>query len=144
MVLLSPFVQELRRLLSLAGTKSVLHTELESRHLKIPLQAAVEIMERQGGLLSDRPRMIAAGEILSGGQSIGSINGDKFRRMRRFVNGVKMHKQPSLTGTKCRVLHAHLQPKAAEAYQPLQMSHAKHTVLDILDDPHNFHTHAVT
>jgi hypothetical protein len=109
------------------------------------LQAAVEIMERQGGLLADRPRMIAAGEILSGGQSIGFMHvGDKFRRMRRFVNGVKMHKQPSFTDTTCRALHTHLQPKAAEAYQPLQMSHAKQTVLDILDDPHNFPTHAVT
>ncbi|KIK41303.1 hypothetical protein CY34DRAFT_13135 [Suillus luteus UH-Slu-Lm8-n1] len=93
-------------------------------------KAAVEIMERQGGLQSDRPRSIAAGEILSGGQSIGFLhNGVKLRRIRRFVNGVKMHKWPSLTGTKCR---------------PPQMSHAKHTVLDILDDPHNFHTHVVT
>ncbi|KIK42207.1 hypothetical protein CY34DRAFT_83942 [Suillus luteus UH-Slu-Lm8-n1] len=100
-----------------SGTKKII---IIGRH-----KAAVEIMERQGGLLSDRPRMIAAGEILSGGQSIGFINGDKLRRMRR-------------------VLHTHLQPKAAEAYQPLQMSHAKHTVLDILNDPHNFHTHAVT
>ncbi|KAG1767528.1 hypothetical protein EDD22DRAFT_748531, partial [Suillus occidentalis] len=67
------------------------------------LQAAVEIMERQGGLLSDRPRLIAAGEILSGGQSIGFLhNGVKLRQMRR-------------------VLHTHLQPKAAEAYRPLQI-----------------------
>lgn len=86
-------------------------------------KAAVEIMEKQGGALGDRPRMIAAGEILSGGQSIGFMHaGDKFRRMRS-------------------ALHTHLQPKAVEAYQPLQMSHAKHTVLDILDDPYNFQTH---
>ncbi|KAG1764745.1 cytochrome P450 [Suillus occidentalis] len=89
-------------------------------------KAAVEIMEKQGGALGDRPRMIAAGEILSGGQSMGFMHaGDKFRRMRS-------------------ALHTHLQPKAAEAYQPLQMSHAKHTVLDILDDPYNFQTHTTT
>ncbi|KAG1814247.1 cytochrome P450 [Suillus subaureus] len=89
-------------------------------------KAVVEIMEKQGGSLADRPRMIAAGEILSGGQAVGFMHaGDKFRRMRR-------------------ALHTHLQPKSAEAYQPLQMSHAKHMVLDILDDPYNFQNHATT
>ncbi|KAG0704960.1 cytochrome P450 [Suillus ampliporus] len=34
--------------------------------------------------------------------------------------------------------------KAAEAYQPLQMSHAKDTVLDILDDPCNFQNHVTS
>ncbi|KAG1798769.1 uncharacterized protein BJ212DRAFT_197850 [Suillus subaureus] len=42
---------------------------------------------------------------------------------------------------RCRVLHTHLQPKLAEAYQPLQMSQAKHVILNILDDPHNFQDH---
>ncbi|KAG1748503.1 cytochrome P450 [Suillus paluster] len=41
-------------------------------------------------------------------------------------------------------LHAHLQPKAAEEYQPLQMSHAKNTVLSILEDPSNFQNHVGT
>ncbi|KAG2137952.1 cytochrome P450 [Suillus clintonianus] len=89
-------------------------------------KAVVDIMEKQGGSLADRPRMIAAGEILSGGQAIGFMHaGDRFRRMRR-------------------ALHSHLQPKVAEAYQPLQMSHARNTVLDILDDPYNFQNHATT
>ncbi|KAG0694197.1 cytochrome P450 [Suillus ampliporus] len=35
-------------------------------------------------------------------------------------------------------------PKAAEAYQPLQMSHAKNTILDILDDPYDFQNHVTT
>ncbi|KAG0696762.1 cytochrome P450 [Suillus ampliporus] len=88
--------------------------------------AVVDIMEKQGGSLGDRPRMIAAGEILSGGQAIGFMHaGDRFRRMRRG-------------------LHSHLQPRAAEAYQPLQMSHAKNAVLDILNDPYNFQNHATT
>ncbi|KAG2039358.1 cytochrome P450 [Suillus americanus] len=89
-------------------------------------KAAVEIMENQGKLLADRPPMIAAGELFSGGLSIGFIPfGDRFRRMRR-------------------ALHSHLQPKAAEAYQPLQMSHAKNIVFGVLDNPHNFRHHVIT
>ncbi|KAG1875680.1 cytochrome P450 [Suillus subluteus] len=89
-------------------------------------KAAVEIMENQGKLLADRPPMIAAGELFSGGMSIGFIPfGDRLRRMRR-------------------ALHSHLQPKAAEAYQPLQMSHAKNIVLGVLDNPQDFQHHVIT
>ncbi|KAG2137977.1 cytochrome P450 [Suillus clintonianus] len=89
-------------------------------------KAAIDIMERQSASLVDRPRLIAASEMLSGGLSIVfTPAGDRFRRMRR-------------------ALHTHLQPKAAEAYQPLQMSYAKHTVLSILEDPQNFQNHART
>ncbi|KAG0700991.1 cytochrome P450 [Suillus ampliporus] len=89
-------------------------------------QAAVDIMENQGQLLADRPRLVAAGEMFCGGLSIVFAPfGDRFRRMRR-------------------AFHTHLQPKAAEAYRPLQMSHAKNTVLDILDDPSNFHNHVMS
>ncbi|KAG2119197.1 cytochrome P450 [Suillus clintonianus] len=88
--------------------------------------AVVDIMEKQGGSLADRPRLVAAGEILSGGLSIiFTPAGSMWRRMRR-------------------ALHTHLQPKAAEEYQPLQMSHAKNMVLDILEDPANFYNHAAT
>ncbi|KAG2137960.1 cytochrome P450 [Suillus clintonianus] len=87
-------------------------------------QAAVEIMEKQGGLLADRPRMVAAGELLSGGLFVAFTHtGDRHRRMRR-------------------VLHTHLQPKAAEGYRPLQESHAKTMVLDILGDSFNLQKHA--
>ncbi|KAG1747447.1 cytochrome P450 [Suillus lakei] len=89
-------------------------------------KAAVEIMENQGKLTADRPRINAAGEMFNGAISIAFVPfGDRFRRMRR-------------------ALHVHLQPKAAEAYKPLQMSHAKNTVLNILDDPHNFQNHVTT
>ncbi|KAG0696986.1 cytochrome P450 [Suillus ampliporus] len=89
-------------------------------------KAAVDIMETQGRLVVDRPRRIATGEIFSGGLRLGLVPfGDRFRRMRR-------------------ALHTHLQPKAVEGYEPLQMSHAKNTVLNILDDPCNFRNHAVT
>ncbi|KAG1748504.1 cytochrome P450 [Suillus paluster] len=70
--------------------------------------AAVDIMEKQGASIADRPRRVAAGEMLG------------------------------------EQLHAHLQPKVAEEYQPLQMSHAKDTVLNILEDPYNFQNHART
>ncbi|KIK33867.1 hypothetical protein CY34DRAFT_813317 [Suillus luteus UH-Slu-Lm8-n1] len=89
-------------------------------------KAAVEIMEKQGASLVDRPRLIAAGELLGGGMLIPFIPaGERFRRLRRAI-------------------HTHLQPKAAETYQPLQNSYAKNTVLDILNDPHNFQDHART
>ncbi|KAG0696579.1 cytochrome P450 [Suillus ampliporus] len=89
-------------------------------------KAAVDIMENQGKYLADRPRSVAAEELLSGRLSLAFAPfGERFRRMRK-------------------ALHTHLQPKAAEAYQPLQMSHAKDTVLNILDDPYNFHNHVIT
>ncbi|KAG2062915.1 hypothetical protein BDR04DRAFT_1235623 [Suillus decipiens] len=89
-------------------------------------KAAMDIMENQGAALADRPRMIAAGEIFSGGQSFTSTPfGEKLRQ-------------------KHRALHTHLQPKAAEAYQPLLMSHAKNMVLNILNDPYNFQNHVIT
>lgn len=43
-----------------------------------------------------------------------------------------------------RALHMHLQPKAAEACEPLLMAHVKNLVLDILDDPYNFQNHVIT
>lgn len=83
-------------------------------------------MEDQSKLLTDRPVLIAAGEILSGGMSIAHAPfGTRFRNMRR-------------------ALHSHLQPKAAEAYQPLQMSHAKDIILGVLDDPQNLLHHVIT
>ncbi|KAG1735508.1 cytochrome P450 [Suillus lakei] len=84
------------------------------------------IMEKQGGLLADRPHLIAAGEMLNGGLAIAlTPAGERWRRMRR-------------------ALHTHFQPKAAEEYQPLQVSHAKNMVLDILEYSSNFQDHAAT
>jgi cytochrome P450 len=85
-------------------------------------QAAVDIMEKQGRSLADRP-YLTAGEILTRGLDISLTHaGDRFRRKRR-------------------ALHTHLQPKSAEAYQPLQMSQAKTVILNVLNDPHNFQNH---
>ncbi|KAG1738956.1 cytochrome P450 [Suillus lakei] len=91
-------------------------------------KAAAEIMEKQGASLVDRPRSIAAGELLGGGMFILFVPaGERFRRLRRLV-----------------AIHTHLQPKATKAYEPLQVSYAKNTVIDILNDPYNFQDHVRT
>ncbi|KAG0700485.1 cytochrome P450 [Suillus ampliporus] len=89
-------------------------------------KAVVDIMESQGKWVADRPLIMSAGEIFGGVLSMALTPfGARFHRMRR-------------------ALHTHLQSKAAGAYQPLQMSHAKNTVLSILDDPYNFQNHVTT
>ncbi|KAG1735462.1 cytochrome P450 [Suillus occidentalis] len=88
-------------------------------------KAAVDIMEKQGKLVADRPHL-AAGDILTRGLSIVLAHaGDRFRQSRR-------------------ALQSHLQPKSAEEYQPLQMSQARNMILNLLDDPDNFQNHAIT
>ncbi|KAG1778790.1 cytochrome P450 [Suillus placidus] len=70
------------------------------------IEAAANIMEKEGGSLVDRPRSIAAGEMLSNGMGITMArSGERFRRLRKAV-------------------HPHLQPKAAEAYQDMQRENA--------------------
>ncbi|KAG2099603.1 cytochrome P450 [Suillus discolor] len=88
-------------------------------------QAAVDIMEKEGATLADRPRSIAVHETLGGG--LGPLlegSTERFRRLRR-------------------VLHAGLQPKVAETYEPIQTKHAKNLVLDVLNDPKNHQGHAM-
>ncbi|KAG2121273.1 cytochrome P450 [Suillus clintonianus] len=88
------------------------------------MEAATDIMEKEGGSLVDRPRTIAAGEMLSNGMRITlSRSGDLFRRLRKAV-------------------HTHLQPKVTEAYQDMQREEAMGFILDILDDPKNHQKHA--
>jgi hypothetical protein len=50
-------------------------------------QAAVEIMEREGASLADRPVSIAAGETLSGGMRVLlTPAGERFKKMRKSVS----------------------------------------------------------
>ncbi|KAF8139802.1 cytochrome P450 [Boletus edulis] len=87
-------------------------------------QAAMEIMEKEGVSIADRPRLIAAAETLSGGMRIVTSGiGPQLRRARR-------------------ALHTMMQPKMAETYEPLQFRHAKDVLLDILDDPERHQMHA--
>ncbi|KAF9230454.1 cytochrome P450 [Melanogaster broomeanus] len=81
------------------------------------LDAATEIMEKQGAVLVDRPRSVAFGEIVSNNMSIGVMgSGERFRRLRKAV-------------------HTHLQSRAVQAYDGLQFEHARDVILDILKDP---------
>ncbi|KAG1818707.1 cytochrome P450, partial [Suillus subaureus] len=81
-------------------------------------------MEKEGGSLVDRPRSIAAGEILSKGMRILlARSGDRFRRLRKAV-------------------HTHLQPKVADTYQDMQRENAMILILDMLNDPKNHQRHA--
>ncbi|KAF5344799.1 hypothetical protein D9758_014422 [Tetrapyrgos nigripes] len=87
------------------------------------LQAAMEIMESQGASLVDRPKSIAAGEILSHNMRILVMSyGKRFQRFRK-------------------ALHTHLQPSAVPAYEPLQTRNARELILDILADPDNHLEH---
>ena len=80
-------------------------------------------MEKEGGTLVDRPHMIAAGDIFSGGMRlVFEPVGDRFRRLRRAV-------------------HIHLQPKVAETYEEVQAEAAKDVILDMLNDPKRYMQH---
>ncbi|KAH0838681.1 cytochrome P450 [Lanmaoa asiatica] len=86
-------------------------------------QESVDIMEKEGGLLADRPRSVAVGEILSRGlRMILAPAGEQFRRLRRAA-------------------HTHLQAKAAESYGPIQMQAARDVIIDILNDPKHHQAH---
>ncbi|KAG1833013.1 cytochrome P450 [Suillus variegatus] len=88
------------------------------------VEAAEDIMEKEGASLVDRPRSIAAGEMLSNGMSLTMAGaGERFRRLRKAI-------------------HPHLQPKAAEAYQDMLRENAMDFILDVLNDPTNYEKHA--
>lgn len=80
-------------------------------------QVASELMEKEGAALVDRPRLIAASEIMSQDMRlIFARSSERFRRLRKAA-------------------HTHLRPKAAEAYQVMQTECARNIILDILDEP---------
>ncbi|KAJ7275075.1 cytochrome P450 [Mycena rebaudengoi] len=86
--------------------------------------AAIEIMEKEGAHLADRPHLIAAGEVLSGGmRTLLLSNGARLRKLRK-------------------ALHAHMRPVVAEEYQPIQQRYAQSHMLDLLADPSNHLAHA--
>jgi cytochrome P450 len=80
-------------------------------------------MEKEGSALADRPRSIAAGEMVSQGlQFVLLRSGERLRLYRKAA-------------------HTHLQPKAARAYEDLQLETAKNVIMDILNDPKNHQAH---
>ncbi|KAK0197734.1 cytochrome P450 [Armillaria mellea] len=87
-------------------------------------QATIDIMEKEGASLADRPKWVAASEMVSGGMRILLLNsGKRFRKLRK-------------------ALHTHLQGKAVVDYEPLQMRYAKNVILDLVEDPDNHACHA--
>ncbi|KAJ3505865.1 hypothetical protein NLJ89_g7189 [Agrocybe chaxingu] len=88
------------------------------------LQAAIDIMEKEGAALVDRPRNISAGDTLSGGMRVLlTPAGERFKKMRR-------------------ALHAHLQPKIVANYAPTLTRNAKQHILDVIDNPDRHQDHA--
>lgn len=88
------------------------------------MQAAIDIMEKEGAALVDRPTSISAGETLSGGMRVLlTPAGERFKKMRR-------------------ALHAHLQPKVVTSYGPVLMKHARQHMIDLLEDPSRHQDHA--
>ncbi|KAF8448802.1 cytochrome P450 [Boletus edulis BED1] len=88
------------------------------------MDAASEIMEKEGGALVDRPHLISASDIFSRGMRLLlEPAGDRFRRLRRAA-------------------HTHLQPKAAQKYEEIQAETAKDVILDVLNDPKRHMLHA--
>ncbi|KAH6903412.1 cytochrome P450 [Coprinopsis sp. MPI-PUGE-AT-0042] len=88
------------------------------------MQAAMDIMEKEGAALADRPRNVSAGEVLSGGmRTLLTPAGDRFKKMRR-------------------ALHAHLQPKSIQEYAPVLMKNARQHMIDLIEDPQHHQDHA--
>ncbi|KAK2467459.1 hypothetical protein APHAL10511_000314 [Amanita phalloides] len=88
------------------------------------LQAAIDIMEKEGSNTYDRPRSIAAGETLSGGMRLLiTPAGERFKKMRR-------------------ALHAYLQPKLITSYGPMLAERAKQLIFDIIENPEQHQLHA--
>ncbi|KAF8549251.1 cytochrome P450 [Imleria badia] len=87
------------------------------------VDAAIEIMEKEGSAFVDRPRSVAAGELVSRDMRFLLLrSGERFRQYRKAA-------------------HTHLQPKAARAYEGVQLETAKDVVRDILNDPKNHQAH---
>ncbi|KIK53850.1 hypothetical protein GYMLUDRAFT_49144 [Collybiopsis luxurians FD-317 M1] len=89
----------------LGGTQTV----IVGRH-----QAAVDIMEKHGADLSDRPTSIAAGDTLSGGMRVLlTRSGERFKKLRK-------------------ALQSHLQPKSITSYHPVLTQTARQHMFDII------------
>jgi len=87
------------------------------------LEAAIDIMEKEGAFLADRPRNIP-GETMSGGMRLLlTPAGERCKKMRR-------------------ALHAYLQPKIVATYKTVFMGRAKQHILGILSKPERHQDYA--
>ncbi|KAG1893623.1 cytochrome P450 [Suillus fuscotomentosus] len=105
--------------LELATAKKDVHVledhDVVSQHIDMSCiaKSSLDIMEKEGVNVADRPRSVAVHETLSEGFRV-ILEGDteRWHRMRR-------------------VLHANLQPKAAETYEPMQTSYSASLTLSV-------------
>lgn len=80
-------------------------------------QEAINIMEKQGVVLADRPRSVAGCDILGRGMRFVQIgSGERLRKFRKSA-------------------HSHLQVRSAQTYELVQVAHARDIILDILHEP---------
>ncbi|KAI0056025.1 cytochrome P450 [Artomyces pyxidatus] len=87
------------------------------------LRVAAALLDRRASIYSDRPRLILASEIYTGGLEMAlSPYGDVWRRMRRAV-------------------HEGLNATAAKRFQPIQTKEAVIVTLDLLADGNGWDTH---
>lgn len=85
--------------------------------------AAHAILEKSSGATVDRPHLIMAGELLSGGKRMLLLPyGERWRTYRK-------------------IMHESLNTTAVAAYEPIQMKEATLTAKDIGQDPGNFQRH---
>ena len=70
----------------------------------------------------DRPRAVAGEMVSKGMRFILLCSGERLRRFRKAA-------------------HTHLQPKAARAYEGVQLEVAKGVIMNILDDPKDHQKH---
>ncbi|KAG1814023.1 cytochrome P450 [Suillus subaureus] len=107
---IAQWIAEYGPVISLNDGKNVL--VIVGRH-----QEAIDIMEKQGTFLADRPPSVAGGEILGRGMRFVQLRlGGRLRKFRKSS-------------------HCHLQVRTAQTYEPIQLAHAREIILDILHEP---------
>ncbi|KAK7047264.1 hypothetical protein VNI00_006495 [Paramarasmius palmivorus] len=88
------------------------------------VQAAMEIMEKEGASLADRPRSIAVQETLCRNMRLLMMRaGERFKKTRRAIQ-------------------SQLHPRTIQAYQPLQVRNAINLIRDLVRDPDQHIGHA--
>jgi len=106
------------------------------------VQAAIDIMEKEGAATVDRPHNISAGDTLSGGMRVLlTPAGERFKKMRRYV---VLYYQVTFSEPYPinSALHTHLQPKIIANYSPTIMRKARQHILDIVEHPERHQDHA--
>lgn len=100
-------------------------------------------MQKHGGDTVDRPRAIAAGEIVSGGmRTLLTPAGERLQKLRKYVKGGPTIHGSGIHILSSRALHARMQPRVAPQYLPVQLRHAKGFLLDVINEPDKHIEHA--